>query len=859
MRPDTGQQKRLGRYHVAEYIGSGPCGEIHEATLDGEGRTYALKRFHNNYVSDSLVASGVATAARQYASLSHPRIARLHAFVTVDEHTLAAVELIDGISLDLLLDANLPIGAWAKLIVQLGRGVGYAHGRGLCHLGISPTNIICDPSGSISVTDFGFLAPGLANRRGLNLGERLGYLAPEQLEGKRSSPASDVYSMGTIAYQLMTGSMPFGDLRGEELEKAILKSPIPEADLPKPFQKLVHRALARSPFERFSDAGAMADAMEAALRAVPSPGSLSDIGKFVFEQLGTGTEGENIVKGFNDLPTVIPGVSEPIAPVAVAESRIPITEIEVSPTRPYSTQIPNEIVNEMPISSGTPDVLLGPAGSGPTSSGQLFIGGNAHSKSETEEGNNEFSADLPENKTVVTGEQDADPRQAVRDFSINLADGVPSDTGEPLSESGPTVGDFSINVADGVPSDTGEPLSESGPTVGDFSLNFADDESSDAGEQVSALGSSVDESLVPALATSSVAQRLPLQRAPTEGMSDASEAAANGSVDFPSIEDEPTEGSVARELGMSEEPAEIVIEAAHQELVAPAPIPPGMDEHNPQIFQQERQAKGSWLKYAVLGVVLASSGFWSYKLFSDGEASSVSLSDSAGKDARGGATASKPVANSDADMAKLGKKDAAQALAQSADAATIVARGPADASIEVPADAGPVATAVTTPDASVAVAVVSLDAGSDTAPPADGDKLEISSIPKGASVYIDGTPVGKTPVSIDASMDRHRLALLLPGYNLHTDDIDGSGSMKIELSEVTPGGGPGGIKVRCRKKNRYYVFVDGRATGELCPSERIGVSKGKHMVEIYDPVSDSRREYKAVVTGTRASLRVRVD
>ena len=72
-------------------------------------------------------------------------------------------------------------------------------------------------------------------------------------------------------------------------------------------------------------------------------------------------------------------------------------------------------------------------------------------------------------------------------------------------------------------------------------------------------------------------------------------------------------------------------------------------------------------------------------------------------------------------------------------------------------------------------------------------------------------------------------------------------------------GFPGGIKVRCKKTNRYYVFVDGKAVGQLCPTERIGVSRGKHVVEIYDPVTDTRREFDVDVVDTRLSVRIRVD
>ena len=84
--------------------------------------------------------------------------------------------------------------------------------------------------------------------------------------------------------------------------------------------------------------------------------------------------------------------------------------------------------------------------------------------------------------------------------------------------------------------------------------------------------------------------------------------------------------------------------------------------------------------------------------------------------------------------------------------------------------------------------------------------------------------MGQTPVKLPAANDRHTIALLLPGYELYIAEVDGKGSFSIPLKEVTPSGGPAGIKVlRCKDKDRYYVFVDGKPTGMLCPTERIEV------------------------------------
>jgi hypothetical protein len=83
--------------------------------------------------------------------------------------------------------------------------------------------------------------------------------------------------------------------------------------------------------------------------------------------------------------------------------------------------------------------------------------------------------------------------------------------------------------------------------------------------------------------------------------------------------------------------------------------------------------------------------------------------------------------------------------------------------------------------------------------------------------------------------------------------------VQVPLEEVAPPNGPGGIKVRCRKKDRYYVVLDGADTGQLCPTERLGVERGYHTVEIYDPVTDSRRTFDAQVKQTRLSVRIKVD
>ena len=169
----------------------------------------------------------------------------------------------------------------------------------------------------------------------------------------------------------------------------------------------------------------------------------------------------------------------------------------------------------------------------------------------------------------------------------------------------------------------------------------------------------------------------------------------------------------------------------------------------------------------------------------------------------------------------------------------------------------PLVTADAGVDAAADAGATPIPALAATAP---GQALAIASTPPGARVFLDGADTGATPLSLPGTPDRHTIALLLAGHELYVAQVDGHGTFQIPLKEVTPSNGPAGIKVlRCKDKDRYYVFVDGKPTGQTCPTERIGCDVGPHSVEVYDVVSETRRKWDVVVKDTRLSLRVRVE
>src|SRR4051812_18567329 len=285
----TSPTERVGRYQLLEPVGIGPRGTVSRAKVFGVAgfeRQFAVKRFHAELTATAAMAAMLSAAARAYGSLEHPRIARMSEFGVAQGQTFTAVELVPGLDAARLVaearlaGMSLAAGGALALISQAARAVGYAHGRGLTHLGLAPTNVIVNVEGDVKITDFGILAAGLPQRPVdvARLQHRIQYLAPEQVAAEATSAATDVFALGVIAYELVTGQRTFRGDTPQQIAQSIMAGPPSEPALPRPIVRVLHRCLARSPFERFPDARALADALDAALRVAPVPGTRKDIG-----------------------------------------------------------------------------------------------------------------------------------------------------------------------------------------------------------------------------------------------------------------------------------------------------------------------------------------------------------------------------------------------------------------------------------------------------------------------------------------------------------------------------------------------------------------------------------------------------
>ncbi|MCA9673702.1 MAG: serine/threonine protein kinase, partial [Myxococcales bacterium] len=255
----------------------------------GFERQFAVKRFHPELVALPVVAQRLSAAARVYGSLEHPRIARLHEYGVAGGEVFTATELVPGLDVMRLIGGThgvgdpLPPGAAIIVLAQVARAVGYAHGRGVNHLGLCPTNVIVTPDGDVKITDFGVMAQTLTIRPSHDdrLVQRMPYLAPEQLVGEAPSAATDVFALGALGHELVTGERAFVGLSQLDVEHAILSGHVRDAGLPKPMARVLARCFARSPFERFPDARAMADAIDAALRVAPVVGGRRELAALV--------------------------------------------------------------------------------------------------------------------------------------------------------------------------------------------------------------------------------------------------------------------------------------------------------------------------------------------------------------------------------------------------------------------------------------------------------------------------------------------------------------------------------------------------------------------------------------------------
>src|SRR5512132_3597767 len=252
------------RYQLLERLGSGGMSNVFRARDLMLERSVAIKVLHEEYSQDESFQQRFRQEARAAANLSHPNIVTVHDFGLDQGQLFIVMEYVPAKDLKTLLRqrGSYSVEEAIPLIVQACAGIGYAHRAGLVHCDIKPHNMIVTPDQRLKVTDFGIaraLSTILPDDRADVVWGSPQYFSPEQATGEAPSPASDVYSLGVVLYEVLTGALPFTAPTSEELARMHLEAPpIPPSeyvpDIPSALEQIVLKVLSKEPAARYRTA-----------------------------------------------------------------------------------------------------------------------------------------------------------------------------------------------------------------------------------------------------------------------------------------------------------------------------------------------------------------------------------------------------------------------------------------------------------------------------------------------------------------------------------------------------------------------------------------------------------------------------
>lgn len=265
----------VGQYRVLELLGVGGMGEVYRGVHSQLGRVVALKVM--SATADMQVSSQrFQNEARIHAAIRHPNIAALFEHVECNGRSCLVMEYVDGDTLSALLSTRGPLQLTQALqyISELAKALGYLHERSIVHRDIKASNIKIDSQGQAKLLDFG-IARAETSPRLTQAGNVIGtleYMAPEQLCGEPASPQSDLWALGVVLYEMLTGNMPFAATDLSTLHRKIThveysKASASNPAVPREIDAIIKRCLQKSPAARYGGADDMAKDIDRFLTA----------------------------------------------------------------------------------------------------------------------------------------------------------------------------------------------------------------------------------------------------------------------------------------------------------------------------------------------------------------------------------------------------------------------------------------------------------------------------------------------------------------------------------------------------------------------------------------------------------------
>jgi eukaryotic-like serine/threonine-protein kinase len=271
---------RLGPYEVLAHVGAGGMGEVYRARDARLGREVALKILPAAFASDPDRVRRFEQEGRAAAALNHPNIVVIYDVGSQDGVFYVATELLEGETLrERLAGPVLPVRKAIEYGIQIARGLAAAHAKGITHRDLKPENLFLTKDGLVKILDFGLAKYSASKPTGASPTElatqpietdpgkvlgTVGYMAPEQVRGQVADARADLFSLGVVLYEMVSGKRAFTGESGVEVMNAILKQEPPDLDaaLPPALDRMIRRCLEKKPEERFESARDLAFALE---------------------------------------------------------------------------------------------------------------------------------------------------------------------------------------------------------------------------------------------------------------------------------------------------------------------------------------------------------------------------------------------------------------------------------------------------------------------------------------------------------------------------------------------------------------------------------------------------------------------
>jgi tetratricopeptide (TPR) repeat protein/tRNA A-37 threonylcarbamoyl transferase component Bud32 len=270
--------RNLGPYRLLEQLGAGGMATVYKAYHAAMDRYVAIKVLPQHLARDPNFRARFQQEARVIARLEHRHILPVYDVAEEDSIPYLVMRYTDGGDLNGLLAGRPTLGRMVELVAQVAEALGYAHRQGVIHRDVKPANVLIGRDGDALLADFGIAKIYENTLQLTGEGNMVGtpaYMAPEQLQGKHVDARTDIYALGVVLYQILTGECPFVAETPLAVAMMHIHNPLRpprqlKSDIPEPIERVILRAMAKDPQDRFQTAEDLAEALRAALVAGPS-------------------------------------------------------------------------------------------------------------------------------------------------------------------------------------------------------------------------------------------------------------------------------------------------------------------------------------------------------------------------------------------------------------------------------------------------------------------------------------------------------------------------------------------------------------------------------------------------------------